>query len=86
MTKKSAPTIQKTVTLNVESNRIAAVAHDDCLVVISVTRVAWLSDDEEERVRQQCRTLQSAVAAAKSLDCKEQDTMAVEWPLPKEWR
>lgn len=88
-TKKPVPIIPKTVTINVESDQVAAVAHEDCLLILSVTRIAWLSKDGEERDRQLCRTLAAAIAGAEDMETEETDEHEIIpfggewWPLPK---
>lgn len=85
MGKKSvAPITRKTMTVNCESDCIGTAARDDCLILFSITRIAWKSNDEEERVRQRCRVLQTAVADAEALSCDEDDNIPLDpswWPL-----
>lgn len=85
MSKKPAPVIKKTATIPVEDDAILTVAHSDVLLLISVTRIPWHSADEEERVRQRCRTLQDAVARCEALPSDPHDVIPLSeswWPLP----
>ena len=59
--------VKRTATIPIDRDCIGTVAHDDCLILFSVTRVPWTSNDEEERVRQRCRLLQTAVRRADAL-------------------
>ncbi len=61
------PFIKKTATIPVDGDAIMTIAWDGCLLLVSVTRVPWKSDDEEERVRQICRVLQAPVVDAEAL-------------------
>lgn len=77
---------KKTVTIPVDRDAIMTIAQPDALLLFSVTRIAWLSSDEEARVRQRCRVLQVAVKDAEALSSDDDEGVIPLdpswWPLP----
>lgn len=72
------------VTVPAHEDAIMVVPRDDVLLLISVTRIAWASEDGEERERQASRVLYSAVEDAEALT-DENDVIPLDsswWPTP----